>query len=68
VRITVVHVGPPGTVVGGFLRAGISDTVSSVFNPGEAASLCRNAADSALVGCVSPGPACRALWRVDQPH
>jgi|GEM_PF-4517815 len=65
--ITVVHVGPPGTTVGGFVRdPGMVTNGSDVSIPGDAVTACRPGSDNAYVQCTSDGPACKALWRVDQ--
>jgi hypothetical protein len=67
--VTLVHVGPAGTTVGGVVRdPGMVTNSSSVSTPGDAVTVCRNASDNVLIQCVSPGPLCKALWRVDQPR
>jgi hypothetical protein len=67
--VTVVHVGPAGTIVGGIVRdPGMTANSSSVSIPGDAVTVCRNASDSVLIQCVTDGPLCKALWRVDQPR
>lgn len=65
--ITVVHVGPSGTTVGGFVRdPGMVTNGSDVSTPGDAVTACRAGSHNAFVQCTSGGPACKALWRVDK--
>src|SRR5512144_232669 len=65
--ITIVHVGPAGTTVGGFVRdPGMVTNGSDGSNPGDAVTACRAGSNNAFVQCTSGGPACKALWRVDK--
>lgn len=67
--VTLVHVGPPGTLLSAQVTDPGSVTNSSaVDRPGDAVSVCRAASSKVNIVCVSPGPPCAGLWRVDQPR
>lgn len=65
--VTVVHVGPPGTTItAAVVDPGSVANSSGVERPGDAVSVCRAASNAVRVFCISSGPSCAALWRVDQ--
>jgi len=65
--VTLVHVGPPGTTLSAqVMDPGNFVNSSAVERPGDAVSVCRAASNEVTIVCISPGPPCAGLWRVDQ--
>jgi hypothetical protein len=64
---TIVQLGAPSTeVLASVVEPGSTYNASSVRTKGDAVTVCRNGSNQVRISCTSPGPSCKARWRVDR--